>query len=161
VQSSVDCGELVVATPPGPLQWGDELDVDLHPVSRLLLLVAFPALAVPLVALRARQSVHVETLEDAPDPRDRDRDVVVALEVHLDLLRPEVVVGAQVDDLRDDLGRRRPGTDLGALGPVPQTIGSELLVATHPAVVGLPADPVIAPRLSHVAGDLTGMPDDR
>lgn len=38
---------------------------------------------VPLVALR-RQPIHLEPLEDPPDARDADRDVVVALQIHRD-----------------------------------------------------------------------------
>jgi hypothetical protein len=42
-------------------------------------------------------------LRDAPHAGVADVDVVVALEVHGDLGRAEVVVLAQVDDLADDL----------------------------------------------------------
>jgi hypothetical protein len=79
----------------------------------LLLLVSFPALVVPLVPLRGREPVHVQALEDPPDAGDADVHVVVALEVHGDLGRPEVVVLPQVDDLADHLGSGRVGADLG------------------------------------------------
>ena len=45
-----------------------KLDVDLDPVAGLSLLVALPAIDVALVALRGRETVHVEALEDPPDP---------------------------------------------------------------------------------------------
>ena len=57
-----------------------------------------------LVALRARQAIHVEALQDPPGPRGTDIEVVVALLMHGDLLRPEVVFRAQIDDLADHLG---------------------------------------------------------
>ena len=71
---------------------------------RQWLLVALPALFVAFIALGGRQAAHLEALEDPPDPGLADRDVVVPLEIHRDLVRAEVVVLAQVDDLADDLG---------------------------------------------------------
>ena len=99
----IDRGVLVVLLA-GPGERFDELDVDLDAVAGQRFLVAFPASVVALVALRGRQPVQVEALEDAPHAGLADRDVVVALEVHRDLERPEVVVLAQVHDLADDLG---------------------------------------------------------
>jgi hypothetical protein len=64
-----------------------------------------------LVALGGGQPVQLQPLEDAPHARGADLDVVVALEVHGDLGRPEVVVLAQVDDLAHDLGSGGPGAD--------------------------------------------------
>jgi hypothetical protein len=81
----------------------DELQVELDPVAWQRLLVALPALVVALVALGGQQAVHAKPLEDAPHARGAELDVVVALEVHRDLGRPEVVVLAQVDDLAHDL----------------------------------------------------------
>jgi hypothetical protein len=118
----IDRRELVIATLARPLQRRDELDVDLHSVAWLGLLVALPAITMAFVALRARQKVHVEAFEDPPDPRHRHRDVVVTPEVHLDLLRPEVIVRAQIDDLGDDLTRRRPRAHVWTLGAVSQAI---------------------------------------
>src|SRR5271155_566546 len=69
-----------------------------------LLLVALPPSRVALVALRGRQPIHPEPLEDSPHPRRADLDVVVALQVHPDLHGPEVVMLAQVDDLFDHVG---------------------------------------------------------
>src|SRR5262245_36325401 len=48
---------------------------------------------------------QVDPLQDPPHAGLADLDVVVALEVHRDLRRAEVVVRPQVDDLADDLGR--------------------------------------------------------
>ena len=39
-----------------------------------------------------------------PHSRRTDRDVVIPLEVHGDLVRPEVIVLTQIHDLADDLG---------------------------------------------------------
>jgi hypothetical protein len=62
----------------------------------LLFLVALPAPLERFVALRAGQAVHLESSEDPPHPGLGNLDVVVALDVHRDLQRPEVVVLAQV-----------------------------------------------------------------
>jgi hypothetical protein len=77
----VDRGVLVVLLARAR-QWLDELHVDLDPMARERLLVALPAILVALVALRARQPADAQSLEDVPDPRRADRDVVVALQVH-------------------------------------------------------------------------------
>jgi hypothetical protein len=62
-------------------------DVDLNGVARLLFLVALPAFGVAFVALRCRQTVEVGALEDPPDARRADRDVLITLEIHRDLGR--------------------------------------------------------------------------
>jgi hypothetical protein len=86
---------------------------------------------------------------------------VVALEVHRDLRRAEVVAGPQVDDLLNDLRRclvravRRPG------GPVSQRGGAPGLVAAVPGVKDLPADPLVPAGHRHVPSDLAGVADDR
>ena len=82
----------------------DELHVDLDPLARKLLLVALVAILVSLVALRGGESRHPELVQDPPDPRGADCDVVIALQVHGDLVWAEVIVAPQIDDPRDDLG---------------------------------------------------------
>ena len=82
----------------------EELDVDLDPMPREGPLVTLPAIDVAAVALRPRQPAHIEALEDAPDARGADRDVVIAREVHRDLVGTGVLGAAQVDDLAHHLG---------------------------------------------------------
>jgi hypothetical protein len=125
------------------------------------LLVALPPAVVPLVALGGRQAVQLQPLEDAPHARRADLDVVVALEVHRDLGRAEVVVLAQVEDLADHLGAGGVGTDLGPVGTVPQPVQAVGVVALAPLVEYLPADAVVAARQGDVAGDLLSMAQDR
>jgi hypothetical protein len=48
----------------------------------------------------------VQAMEDPPDARRAELDVVIALEVHRDLVRPEVIGLAEVDDLADHLDAR-------------------------------------------------------
>jgi hypothetical protein len=66
-----------------------------------------------------------------------------------------------IRSLGDDFGRGGEGAHLGALVAVAQTVEAQLLVATEPAVVGLPADSVVATGLGDVAADLLGVADDR
>ena len=99
----VDGGVLVVLGPGRALS-AQELDVDLHAMAGLGLLVPFPPLFGGFVPLGGGKPIHVEAFEDPPHPRRTDRDVVISLEIHGDLVRPEVVVLAQIHDLADDLG---------------------------------------------------------
>src|SRR5438309_7808409 len=156
----VDRGELVVLLA-GALERGDELHVDLDLVSRLGLLVALPALAVAHVALRRRQAAKAQTPQDPPDPGLAEREVVVALQVHRDLQRAEVVVLTQIDDLADDIGA---GGSRAATRPrraVAQAGITELRVAPLPAVKAGPRDAVVAAGQRDVAGDFLGVPEDR
>src|SRR5450755_1409183 len=91
------------------LDWLDELHVDLDPLTGQLLLVALPAVPVALVALRRWQPAHAQLVQDPPDAGGADRYVVISVQVHCDFLGSEVVVLAQIDDLRDHLrsGRLR------------------------------------------------------
>jgi hypothetical protein len=125
------------------------------------LLIALPAPVVALVALGSREPVQVETLEDPPHAGVRDGDVVVALEVHRDLGRAEVVGLAQVDDLADDLGAGLVGADPRATGPIPQPVQAQLVEAAPPFVEHLAADAVIAAGQGDVTGDLLGVAQDR
>lgn len=64
-------------------------------------------------------AVHIQAFEDPPDPGRADLDLVVPLEVDRDLVGPEVVVLAQVDDLADDLLPGCFGADVGPRGAIP------------------------------------------
>jgi hypothetical protein len=64
------------------------LHVDLDPVTRGLL-VALPPVDVAAVPLGGGEPAHVQALEDPPDPGGADLDVVVALQVHGDLVGPK------------------------------------------------------------------------
>jgi hypothetical protein len=90
-----------------------------------------------------------------------DLDVVVALEVHRDLGRAEVVVLAQVDDLAHDLGAGLVGAHPGATGAVPEPVQAVLVVALAPLVEHLAADAVVAAGQGDVAGDLLSVTQDR
>ena len=119
-----------------------------------LLLVAFPPPRVTLVALRSRQPVHVEALEDSPYPGRADLDVVVPLEIHRDLHRSEVVMLAQMDDLLDYLGFSDRRAVQRRTGAVLKTFEAFVVVATLPPVEDVAADAVVAARSRHIPADL-------
>jgi hypothetical protein len=129
----VDCRVLVVPLA-GAGERGYELDVDLDTVARLRFLIALPAILVPLVSLRAGQAIEAEAPEDSPDPTGADGDVVVALQIHRDPLRPEMVVLPKIGDLADHLLPGGVWAGVRALGTVPQTIVAELSIALEPDV---------------------------
>jgi hypothetical protein len=139
---------------------GDELDVDLNPVPGLRLLIPLPALGVAFVALRGRQPTQIQALEDSPDTRHADLDVVVALEVHGNLLRPEVVVLTEVENLADCLVRSGARADVGTAGSVAQPVHAEPVEAALPFVEDLPRDAVIPAGQGDVVADLLGVSND-
>ena len=67
----------------------------------MLFLAAFPTFLMGLVALRAGETVHVETDQDPPHSRIADGDVVLLVQIYGDLVWPELVVLARVHDLAD------------------------------------------------------------
>jgi hypothetical protein len=97
---------------------------------------------------------------DAPHPRVRDLDVVVALEVHGDLRRPEVAVLAQVDQRADDLGPGGLGAELRAARPVPKAVDA-LMPPEAPEKQSRQATQGIAAGADDVAGDLLSVLQDR
>jgi hypothetical protein len=125
------------------------------------LLMALPAPVVALVALGGRQPVQLQPLQDPPHPGAADLDLVVALEVHGDPGRAEVVVLAQGDDLAHDLGAGGVGADLGPVGAVPESVQTIRVVAAAPGVKALAADAVVAAGQGDVAGDLLSVAQDR
>jgi len=92
-------GGVLVVLATGVTHPSQELHIDLDSKPGLRLLVSFPTLLVALVSLRGREPVHTETFEYPPHPRRGDSDVVVSLEIHRDLVWPEVVILAQIHDL--------------------------------------------------------------
>jgi hypothetical protein len=114
-----------------------------------------------LVRLGGGQPVELEPLEDPPHPGLGDGHVVVAVQVHDDLLGAEVVLLAQVEDLLHHLHRRRPRADLRPPGSVPQPLDALVPVAAQPDVVQLPADPEVPAGHRDVAGDLLDVPQHR
>ena len=155
----VDGGELLVLLARAGDR-RDELDVDLNPMPGLGLLIPLPALGVAFVALRGRQPTQVEALEDSPNAGHADLDVVVALEVHRDLVRSEVVVLTEVEDLADCLLRSRAWAAVGTAGSVAQPLDAEPIEASLPFVKDLPGDAVIPARQGDVVADLLGVSDD-
>jgi hypothetical protein len=129
-------------------------------VARKRLLIALPAPVVALVPLGGGQPVQLQPLQDPPHAGGADLHLVVALEVHRDPGRAEVVVLAQIDDLADDLGAGGVGADLGPVGAVPEPVQTVGVVAAAPGVEALAADAVVATGQGNVAGDLLGMAQD-
>lgn len=81
----------------------NELHIDLQGGPRSLLLVALPSGVFAFVALRRRQPAQADLLQNPPHPRRADGEVVIALQMHCDLLRPEVLLLTQPLDLLHDL----------------------------------------------------------
>lgn len=68
-------------------------------MSGALLSVTLPSGCCALMARRGQQTADADLVQDPPDPRNADRDVVVALKVHCDLFGAELVLLAQPEDL--------------------------------------------------------------
>ena len=85
------------------------------------LLVARPAVRVAPVLLIRRQPVHAVLAQNAMHGRAGDRQAVKPLQVVGNLARAEVIVLAEVEDLADDVGRRRPRRSMRRCVPVGQS----------------------------------------
>ena len=85
----------------------EEFHIELQSVAGLRLLVALPALPVRSVLLIRREPRHAVPRQDAVHRGYRDRDLVEARQVRGDATCSEVVVLPQIEDLADDLTRRR------------------------------------------------------
>lgn len=88
-------------------KWLNELHIDLQRMAWALLLVTLPPCLFAFVTLRRRQPAQPEFLQDPPDPRRANGQVVVALEIHGDLVRAEMVLLTQPEDLLDHVSAGR------------------------------------------------------
>lgn len=87
----IDRGVLVVALLSSGLpERFDERHIDRQGMARALLLVTLPSCLSALVALGGGESVQSDLLQESPDSRGADREIVIAGQVHCDLVRPEV-----------------------------------------------------------------------
>jgi hypothetical protein len=128
-------------------------------VAWALFFVAFPFGVFAFVTLRRRQAAQPDLVEDPPNPRRADREVVVALQIHRDLLRPEMVLLVQPEDLLYHLRLGRIRRVMRSAGAIPQALLAFVLVALQPAVIGLAADAVIAAGRCDVSADFLDMAD--
>ena len=85
------CVLVVALLASGLPEWLNELHIDLQRMAWALLLVTLPPGLLAFVALRRRQPAQAEFVQDPPDSGRADGEVVVALQVHGDLVRPEMV----------------------------------------------------------------------
>lgn len=153
--AATDRGLLVVALlPPYLHERLDELHVDLQGMARQLLLVALPTRLGALVALRSREPAQSDFLEGPPDSGWAAHDVVVAGQIHRDLVRPEVILLPQPDDLLNHLWGGFVRLVVWLADAILKPVEDLLFVAAFPLVVGLPADAVVAAGRSDVSADL-------
>ena len=69
---------------------------------------------------------------------------MVALEVHPDLVRTEVVVLTEIQDFRDHIRVSCVRTREWPLRSVSKAFDPQIQITALPVVVGVPADPVVA-----------------
>jgi hypothetical protein len=91
-------------------------------MARAAAFIALPLGVAPLVALRRGRPVEPQPFEDASDSGSAHGHIAVALQIHRDLRRPEVVGPAQVDDLLHDFDVGGMRTHLGPPEPIPQPV---------------------------------------
>lgn len=155
----VDRGVLILALLlPCLPEWLDELHVDLQGAARSLLLVALPTRLGALVALRRGEPVQADFLQNPPDSGGADRDVVIAGQIHRDLVWPEVILLPQPEDLLDHFRVGFVRLMVWLAGAILEPFEALFFVAAFPFVVGLPADAVVAAGCSDVPADLIDVP---
>ena len=81
----------------------------LQAVTRLGFLISLPAFTVRLVLLVGRQPTHAVFDQESMYGRSRDLDLVKALQVGSDPVRPEMIILSQVQNLADNSRRRGSG----------------------------------------------------
>ncbi len=86
--------------------------------------------------------------------------VVIALEVHGDLGRTEVVVLSEMDDLAHHLSLGGVRANQRPVRPLAKAFRPELLISTQPEVERVPGDPEVPAGHSDVASHLLDMLDD-
>lgn len=101
------CALVVALLLAGVAERFDELHINLQRVLWALFPVSFPFGVFAFVTLRSRQPPQTHSVQDVPYARGAVGDVVVPLHVHRDLLRPEMVLVAQPQDLLHDLNAGR------------------------------------------------------
>ena len=94
-------------------------------------------------------------------PREFRDDVVVALQIHRDLRRPEVVGLAQVDEFADDLGGGCLRMGFRGPGALLQPVRALQVEALGPGVEGGAGNPEIPAGGRHVPGHFLGMTQHR
>src|SRR5437762_3624522 len=103
-------------------------------MARLRFLVADPARGVGWMLLIGRQPIHPMPAENPMHRGRGDRDAVKTLQVVGDLAWAKMVVLAQVQDLADDLPRRRLGRAVRLAGAVAQARITVIFVPFPPFV---------------------------
>jgi hypothetical protein len=110
-------------------------------VTGLRLLIALSALAVRLMLLIRRQSIHPMSLEDAMHGRASNLDAMESVQIRRDPAWSEVIVLAQVENLADHLACRRSRRSLWPPRPIAQAGVTVLGVSPLPFVERLPRSP--------------------
>jgi hypothetical protein len=93
-----------------------------------------------LMLLIGRESIQTMPLQDAMYRGTSDLDAMEPVQIRGNAGRPEVVVLAQIQDLADDLPRRRAGRALRRTGSIPEASVAVLGVSPFPLVERFPRD---------------------
>jgi len=123
--------------------------VQLQSVSRLRFLIALPPFPVGTILLVRRQPMQLVATQNAMDRGHRDRPLVEALEVVGDSPRAKVILLPQIQNLADDVLRRRSRTTLGYSRPVAQRCVAPFGVPLPPFVEGLPGNAKMPAGVGH------------
>jgi len=76
-------------------------------------------------------------LEDPPDGGGAEVHSMVAVQVHPDPVRPEMIAAAQIEDLFDDVPGRGSRGHMRPNGSIAQACNAQLLVSAEPSQAAL------------------------
>src|SRR5687768_7548922 len=107
---------------------------------RLRLLIALPALAVRLMLLVGRQSIHPVPREDAVHRGPGDLEPMEPEQIRGNPRRAEMIMLAQVKNLAHHVARRRSGRSLRRSGSIAQASVPVCRAALFPLVERLPGN---------------------
>jgi len=102
--------------------------------------VAAPPAAVRPMLLIRRQARHPVARQDPMDRGGLDRDLMKACQIGRDAPRAKMIVLSQVQNLADDLRRRRARRDMGRPGAIAQPGLAALVETSFPLVERLARD---------------------
>jgi len=114
----------------------------------------------PFIPLIGGQSIHLKLLQDPPDARAADMDIMVTLEIDHDLPGSKMVCLPEIDYFGYDIRLGYSRAVLRSPGTVKEPFLPVFLISFQPPIVGGPADPKVSTGFRDIMGHFLEVTDD-